>query len=764
MKEFLNLNYGVANPKVEKLKGYCNLNYKISTSSVKYTLKEFPNTKSNFFFILAENELLLFLNKVNSSNFPVPIQNLKGEYLTEHPDKKRFSWLISYLEGVFFAEVNHTKDLFKSFGSFLAKMDLQLKEFSNYVIEARKIEWDLQYFKLLNSDKIKFISSPSRRKIVEYFFQQYLANVEPVLPELRKQVIHNDANDWNVLVQNNQVSGIIDFGDICHTQQINELAIGITYAILGKDNPVEWAIPIIQGYHKEFSLMEKEIDILYWLIAARICTSICNSAEEKINQPENEYISISEKPAWDLLKKWIKINPVFARNEFRRAAGFKIPEEKKINKIISERNQSVNPIFSVSYNKPIYMESAAFQYMFDKYGNSYLDAYNNIPHVGHSHPKVVEAAQKQMAKLNTNTRYLYDLLNDYTAQLLSKFPQTLNKVFLVNSGSAATDLAIRLARNFTNKEKIAVVEHGYHGNTQSGIEISHYKFEGKGGKGKPENTICLSIPDVYRGKFNSEKAGKEYAKEAVSQIQNSKEEIAAFIAEPIVGCGGQIPLPNGYLKKIYSAIRKQGGVCISDEVQTGFGRLGDVSWGFEQHGVVPDIVILGKPIGNGHPTGAVICSREIAEAFNNGMEFFSSFGGNPVSCAIGKAVLDVIEEEQLQDNAKIVGDYYLQELKKLQSKYECIGDVRGSGLFIGLEFVKDKLTKEPDTKLAQFVKNELREQFVLVSTDGPFDNVIKSKPPLCFSKENVDEVVSKLGFILNSIDSKSFSFQRVIQN
>jgi 4-aminobutyrate aminotransferase-like enzyme len=260
--------------------------------------------------------------------------------------------------------------------------------------------------------------------------------------------------------------------------------------------------------------------------------------------------------------------------------------------------------------------------------------------------------------------------------------------------------------------------------------------------------VCLPIPDTYRGKFRFEQAGIQYAKQAMQLIHKQFEKPAAFIAEPIVGCGGQVPLAKGYLTEIYAEMRQQGAVCISDEVQTGFGRLGDFFWGFEQHEVIPDIVILGKPMGNGHPMGAVVCTDEIAEAFNNGMEFFSSFGGNPVSCAIGDAVLNVLEDEKLQQNAKTVGDYYLQELRKLQQKQECLGDVRGSGLFIGFEFVKNRLTLEPDTALAQKVKNDLREKFILVSTDGPFDNVIKSKPPLCFSTENVDEVIFAIEKIL----------------
>ncbi|MDX1285820.1 MAG: aminotransferase class III-fold pyridoxal phosphate-dependent enzyme, partial [Draconibacterium sp.] len=415
--------------------------------------------------------------------------------------------------------------------------------------------------------------------------------------------------------------------------------------------------------------------------------------------------------------------------------------------VLKERFQSINPIFSVSYKRPIYMESAAFQYMFDKYGNTYLDAYNNIPHVGHSHPKVVEAGQKQMAKLNTNTRYLYDQINEYTANLLKLFPEKLNKVFLVNSGSAASDLAIRMARTFTGKNRIAALEHGYHGNTNSVIEISHYKFAGKGGSGASSHVLPLPMPDTFRGEFRNEDAGEKYAKQGI-QLINNAEGIAAFIAEPIVGCGGQVPLATGYLKEIYKAVRKQGGICISDEVQTGFGRLGDIFWGYEMYDVVPDIVVLGKPMGNGHPIGTVVTTDEIADAFNSGMEFFSSFGGNPVSCAIGQAVLDVIEEEHLQRNAKIVGDYYMKQLRELQQKYECIGDVRGSGLFIGFEFVKERQTLEPDSALAQKVKNELRNQYILISTDGPYDNVIKSKPPLCFSKDNVDEVINAIEKIL----------------
>jgi len=236
--------------------------------------------------------------------------------------------------------------------------------------------------------------------------------------------------------------------------------------------------------------------------------------------------------------------------------------------------------------------------------------------------------------------------------------------------------------------------------------------------------------------------------DAISQLRQFDQTIAAFISEPIVGCGGQVPLAKGYLKKLYPAIREQGGVCISDEVQTGFGRLGDHFWGFEAQKVVPDMVIIGKPMGNGHPMAAVVTTSEIAESFSKGVEFFSSFGGNPVSCAIGLAVLDVIEEERLQQKAKTVGDYYKSLLQELQAKHPCIGDVRGSGLFLGVEIVIDG-SMEPNTELAHHIKNELRNRHILISTDGPHNSVLKSKPPLCFTKKNARLVVDTINEVLD---------------
>jgi 4-aminobutyrate aminotransferase-like enzyme len=246
------------------------------------------------------------------------------------------------------------------------------------------------------------------------------------------------------------------------------------------------------------------------------------------------------------------------------------------------------------------------------------------------------------------------------------------------------------------------------------------------------------------------RTAQHYVQKAAVALHNSSRPVGAFLAEPVVGCGGQVPLPLGYLKDVYALIRKQGGVCISDEVQVGFGRLGEWFWGFERHDVVPDLVILGKPMGNGHPLGAVITTDAINASFENGMEFFSSFGGNPVSCAIGMAVLDVLEEEKLQEQALETGAHLKKLLTGIKKEYDWIGDVRGSGLFLGVEMVKDPVTKEPYTALSQYVKNELRDGGFLIGTDGPYDQVLKIKPPMCFDKDNARELADAMRHILEN--------------
>ena len=751
MRSLIEREFGISVLETKKLDGYENKNYYIKSDGGDFVFKTYKYSEELNDILLAENEVLLHLQNECEFDFPKPIQFKDKTYLKtlDIENEKVICRMLSFLKGEFLGTAEHTAALFKSLGTFLAKLNVKLNTLKNYTIQSRQWEWDIQYL-ALNRKHMDDIISPNDRSVVSYFFNQFEEIVRPVIPKLRKQIIHNDANEWNVLVRDHKISGIIDFGDLAHTFLINELAIVITYACYDKEEPLLWASIIIKSYYKIVPLEEIELKILYYLIAARLCTSVCNSAHARKADPDNTYASVSEKLAWKMLYRWLEINPIKAENEFRKAADLPSLEVESIDMVVRRRREHISPILSLSYEAPIHMVRSAFQYMYDANGNTFLDAYNNIPHVGHSHPRVTEAGKKQMAKLNTNTRYLFDELADYSEKLLKYFPLKLNKVFLVNSGSAASDLALRMANTHTGSKDMMVVELGYHGNTQSSIDISDYKFNNTKGPGQKNHIIKTSLPDTYKGRYqnNSPNAGKLYGQDAVAEIKNSTLPISAFISEPILGCAGQVPLPKGYLNEVYPAIRAQGGVCISDEVQTGFGRLGEHFWGFEAYDVIPDMVILGKPIANGHPMGAVVCTAEIASSFEKGVEFFSSFGGNPVSCNMASAVLDVIEEEELQKNAKNVGEHYIFLLKELMQKYPCIGDVRGSGLFIGCEIVED-YSKNPNTNLASYIKNELRKKHILVSTDGPYDNVIKSKPPLCFNKKNAERVVNTIDEILS---------------
>lgn len=738
--------FGIDHAKITTLEGYDSTNYKIDCEKGVFVLKQNPYSKEIHTLLQTENKLLKNLENLYDYDFPVAIASSNNES-TVRVDDHIFR-LLSYVEGDFLGDVNHTPALLFSFGVFLAKMDLQIFQEYHPSIAAKKNQWDLNHFKS-NHRYLKYIENSTDRSLADYFFLQFDAHVYPTAHDLRKGIIHNDANDWNVLTKNGEVSGIIDFGDMCHSWLVNEVAIALTYVMMEKENPLEIAVEFIKGYHSVMPLQERELDILYHLIAARLCTSVCNSAYAKTLKPDSEYITISEQPAWNLLRKWVSINPIKAKDIFRKAAGFQPIEKKPFEEQLERRNLNFSKALSLSYANPIHMHQSAFQYMYDTKGNSFLDAYNNIMLVGHSHPKVVRAGQQALAKLNTNTRYLYDELLSYGEKLLAKFPKQLNKVFFVNSGSAASDLAIRMATNHTEKKSIMVVEHGYHGNTGIGIDISHYKYNRQGGAGKQDYILATPLPKAFSsGHKDDGAAGDYFAKQTKQQITNNINKIAAFIAEPIVGCGGQVPLANGYLKQVYQAIREQGGLCISDEVQVGFGRLGDYFWGYEMYDVIPDIVILGKPIANGHPIGAVVTTSEIAESFDNGMEFFSSFGGNPVSCAIAQTVLEVIDEENLQKHAKKVGGYLMKKLKLLQKTYPEIIDVRGSGLFIGVELGKSN--RGSDTELAAFIKNGLREIFILIGTDGPRDSVLKIKPPLSFNNIDADKLVYHIAELLKS--------------
>ncbi|XP_075216556.1 ethanolamine-phosphate phospho-lyase isoform X2 [Lycorma delicatula] len=402
--------------------------------------------------------------------------------------------------------------------------------------------------------------------------------------------------------------------------------------------------------------------------------------------------------------------------------------------------------------------------MYDEKGEQYLDCINNVAHVGHCHQQVVKAACEQISVLNTNSRFLHDNLVLCAQKLTSLFPDPLSVCFFVNSGSEANDLALRLARTHTKHHDVITLDHAYHGHLCSLISISPYKFKSGKGISKPDWVHVAPCPDTYRGMYKENNnpgsdLGKKYAEEVKTIIKRAHDKdrnICAFIGESLQSCGGQILPPANYLRNVYKYVREAGGVCIADEVQVGFGRVGKHWWAFQLQGedVIPDIVTVGKPMGNGHPVAAVITTPSIAQSFKEtGIEYFNTYGGNPVSCAIANAVMQVIEKENLRDNATRVGNHLLNLLRQLMSKHMLIGDVRGIGLFIGIELVTDKISKKPATKEAQYILKRMKEELILLSSDGPYSNVLKLKPPMVFSIQNADLFAQILDEILTEIEN-----------
>jgi 4-aminobutyrate aminotransferase-like enzyme/Ser/Thr protein kinase RdoA (MazF antagonist) len=912
------------------------------------------------------------------------IATVPGASSTTH-----FVRLLTFVPGTLWAHVTpHSPALLQSLGRALGLVDTALQDLPE-PDAAGDLKWDLAraawirpYFPHL---------PPERRALVERLFARYDTFAAPRLPSLRSGLLYNDANDYNILVRDGRVTSLIDYGDMVRGPLVCELAIGAAYAILDKPDPLAAAASVVTGYHEALPLTGAELEVLYPLICARLCVSVTNAAYQRHVEPDNEYLLISERPAWAALERLDAVSPELAHYTFREACGLPacpaspdivlwltrhagecgpvveadlrtdsvvfdlsagstefgtlaelrdlptlshrlfdrmkdagaragigrydearliyggdlfeaagndgperrtvhlgldvfmeagsavlapldgvvrsavdnagpldygptiilehaptdgprfyslyghlsrdavrdarpgqtvtrgqrlgalgdasvnggwpphlhfqiiadllgregefpgvgpasrravwlslcpdpnlivgIPRERfpreapRAAEILQGRRDRLGRNLSLAYRPPLHIVRGYRQHLYDADGRAYLDAVNNVAHVGHSHPRVVRAGQTQMAVLNTNSRYLHAHIVRYAERLCATLPEPLRVCFFVNSGSEANDLALRLARTHTRSRATVVLDGAYHGNTAALIEVSPYKYDGAGGPGQPAFVRKVTRPDPYRGPYrrNDPRAGEQYA----AEVQRAFEDLRAagqpggtFLAESLMGSSGQIVLPDGFLRDAYRHARAAGAVVIADEVQVGFGRVGTHMWGFETQGVVPDIVALGKPIGNGHPLGAVITTPEIAASFHNGMEYFSTFGGNPVSCAIGLAVLDVIEEEGLQANALCAGERLRQGVRHLAERHLLIGDVRGLGLFIGVEFVRDRTTLEPAAHQTAYVTGRLKDRGILVSVDGPLRNVLKIKPPLVFTDADADHFVDTLDRLL----------------
>lgn len=745
---------GIADGQLKPLPSYCDQNALLICGDDRYIVK-IAHPDEPLIALQMQNAMMSHLT-AKEQQVPNVLKNNSNEQITVL-DKNALGTLannstvlylrvLSYLPGHFYADAsNHSGPLHRHLGQFMAGINLALEDFE-HPGTYRYLEWDLAHgYRVCMSKKHLLSAQVDSSALVEHFLQHYHNHTMPILAQLPQGVIHNDANDYNLLVDSQNhpqhITGIIDFGDVVHTHIINELAICAAYAMMGQDDVAACLCDLVAGYHKLRPLLDTELEVLYSLIALRLCVSVCNSTEAIQNTPDNDYLLVSAKPAWHLLNQLKKLNPYALLCQLRIACDLTVDTGMDSEQIMGIRQNHLSKALSVNYQQPLKIVRGQGAYLFDEKGQSYLDMVNNVCHVGHCHPKVVAAGQQQMAKLNTNTRFLHDNIVNYSRRLLATFTDELSVCFFVNSGSEANELAMRLAQCFTGSKELICVDGAYHGNTAACISASPYKHNGNGGKGPEPHIHSVKLPDPYRGEFFAADGYVADVKKVVSNIIANGQKPGAFICESIQGVAGQVFMPNGYLQGAYEAIRSAGGVCIADEVQVGFGRVGSHMWAFETQHVAPDIITLGKPIGNGHPIGAVVTTAAIAEAFVNGMEYFNTFGGNPVSCAIGLAVLDAVEQG-LQQNALDTGAYMKAELTKLQQEFDCIGDVRGMGLFVGVEFVKCRLLKTPDKLLTNELIEFAKENKVLLGSDGPFGNVLKIKPPIVYDKIDTDKFIN----------------------
>jgi len=736
-------------------------NARIKTVKGSFVLK-IANADEDADFLTFQNEALKHLH-TTLPNLPLPrLISAKDRNDTVLCHTKKDAHIVralTYIEGSLFSMAPKTPALYTALGQYVGKLSRGLKSFGHVGAHRPNFLWNLDNV-LASEEYIADIADAANKELIQKAFAHYKTHIQSKVSSLPAAVIHNDINDNNIVITDDNISiaGVIDFGDMVFARQVNELAITLAYALLDQNDILGISGALISAYVAEFPLQEEEAEVLFDLVIMRLAMSVCISSHRAKSFPDNEYLLVSQAPAFRLLQQLKATTPKKLIQHTRLSCGFNpvtathmnTEPIRSLNDMVAKRNEVLAPSLSLSYKNKLNITRGAGAYLFDHENKPFLDCVNNVCHVGHCHPHVTQALTRQAITLNTNTRYLHDTIQRYAARLLATMPSPLSVVYFVCSGSEANELALRLARTKTGRDGVVAVDWAYHGNTSSLIDISPYKFNRKGGNGCPDHVRIAEIPDPYRGRLKGYDSinGKEYAKSVAACIDDLQSSTgvgpAAFIAESIAGVGGQVIFPENYLKHAYKAARTAGTICIADEVQTGFGRVGTHMWAFEQQDVVPDIVTLGKPIGNGHPMAAVVTTREIANTFANGMEFFNTFGGNPVSCAVGMAVLDVLEMENLQVKALETGDHLLKGFHNLQDKHALIGDVRGSGLFLGIELVNNHKTLEPASDEACKIVEFCRLNGILLSTDGPLENVIKIKPPMVFGIPEADALIATL--------------------
>ena len=648
--------------------------------------------------------------------------------------------MVTFLPGSVVEQGVSSEPLRRSISTTLATMGQGLRGFF-HPAAGRRLLWDLTHLLSLRS-KVHYVPA-AQRPVIEMWFDTFQEKVSPRLPHLRAQIIHNDFNPDNMLIDPedpDRVSGIIDFGDMVHAPLIIDLAVAAGYQILGQEDPVEIIAGMAAAYHAVLPLEPEEVDVLPIIAISRLAQSLVIGEWRAHLHPDNtEYILNYHPTIWETLQRLNDLDLTAEGGAVREACG--MPASSTVRRgdlapLLERRRLRLGSGMRLSYSEPLHVVAGEGVWLIDSAGQRYLDAYNNVPHVGHSHPHVTAAISRQTATLNTNTRYLVEEVVDYADRLVELFPGDLNVVMFTNSGSEANDLAWRMAQTVTGRQGMVVTRHAYHGSTALTMATSPEEI----GHGNLEPWVAtVPAPDRRTSLDGS-------IEQAVQRLEDHGHQPAALAFDTVFSSDGIFEPPDGYFRSAAEFVRESGGLFIADEVQAGFGRVGTRLWGFADHGFVPDIVTLGKPMGNGHPIAAVVTTPAIAEEFTRLGYFFSTFAGNPVSTAAAMAVLDVMETEDLPARAERVGSYLKTGLKHLAAEHPAISDIRGPGLFTGVEL---SAGGKPDQERARLVVNEMRLRRILIGRTGLHGNVLKIRPPLAFDESHADRLIEALGEVLD---------------
>lgn len=733
-----------------RLEGERDQNFRICPEGDPGVVLKVCNPAEGEAVLLCQAEVLEHIARVDPA-LPVPRlrRSLRGEALAHlsHGGVGYPVMVLSWLEGQVPGEAALSRVALQGLGRLLARLGLATRGFVNGAPAARDLVWDTQHVLRLQPAIAQLAAED--RPLASEILSRHEAVTVPAMRRMRSQIIHGDVHPYNTLVDaEGHISGIIDFGDLVHGPLVLDLANAVGDFLTPFGDAAEMIFDMVKAYNSVAPLEEAEAGALLDLIEVRLLMTPLIDALKAANGIASQgYFTAFNSRSLPMIRELRRIGHDRLRGLIRRAAAYPAEPPRHaatLEEAISRRRGVMGEKLYVFYDPPLHIVKGEGVWLTASDGRRYLDCYNNVPHVGHSHPYVAEAIARQARTLSTNTRYLTDQSIEYAERLVALSPEGLTSVVFVNSGSEANDLAWRMAKAFTGRQGGLAMDFAYHGVSEA---IDAFSPSNAPEHWHAPHIRLLPPPDTYRGPFGPEQPdlGERYAALAdpmIAELQASGQGVAAAMVDSAFMTNGILDAPPGYLLGVAARVRAAGGLFIADEVQSGFGRMGTAFWGHRHHGVQPDFITIGKPAGNGFPVGAVITRPEILAHFLKYGPFFSTFGGNNMACAAGLAVLDVIRDENLLANALSAGDHLRQGLRGLMEKHRLIGDVRGVGLATGVELVHDRRTRQPAGDVMPRLLGLIRDEGVLIGGEGKSGNILKIRPPIVFSRYDADIAVA----------------------